>query len=109
MGPSADLSILLDEWARGDVGALDRLTNHVYPDLHSIASNQLRHRYTPGLLQTTALVNELFVKLLAHTPRKLESRAHFFALCARLIRHALVDSCRESAAVKRGGVLQRVP
>jgi RNA polymerase sigma factor (TIGR02999 family) len=108
MTEPADITVLLDEWARGDTGALERLTPLVYADLHAIAHSSLR-RGQPGLLQTTALVNELFVKLIAKTPRKIESRRHFFALCARVIRQALVDHYRQNVAGKRGGSRQRVP
>ncbi len=109
MAQANELTVLLEEWARGQEGALDRLTELVYPKVHAIASGQLRSGLPSGLLQTTALVNELFLKLLAHAPPKLDSRAHFFALCARLIRQALVDHYRTNTAGKRGGTLLRVP
>ncbi len=109
MDQSANLTLLLDQWVRGESSALDRLTAVVYPELHSIARGLARRGNIPGEMQTTALVNELFLKLLSRTPRKIESRAHFFALCARLIRQAMVDHYRENAAAKRGGILKRVP
>ncbi len=109
MDSATELTVLLEEWSRGEPGALDRLTPLVYPDVHAIAKGYLRRGARTGMLQTTALVNELFLKLLAHAPQKLESRRHFFALCARMIRHALVDDCRQNLAAKRGGALQRVP
>ncbi len=101
--------MLLDEWVRGDQNALDRLTPLVYPQLHSLASALLRRGGRPDSLETTVLVNELFLKLLARRPAKLESRRHFYALSAKMIRHALIDHCRQNLASKRGGHAQRVP
>lgn len=109
MSEPADLTVLLDEWARGAPNALERLTPLVYPQLQTIARGYLRRGGYPDLLQTSDVVNELFVKLLSRTPQKLESRRHFYALCARMIRYSLVDHCRENLAEKRGGEFHRVP
>lgn len=109
MSERADLTVLLEEWSRGDAAALEALTPLVYPELQSIARAFLRRGGQWGLLQTTDVVNDLFLKLLAQAPRKLESRRHFFALCARMMRHALVDYCRANLAEKRGGAMNRVP
>jgi RNA polymerase sigma factor (TIGR02999 family) len=109
MDERADLTLLLDEWSRGDAAALDTLTPLVYPKIQSIAHAFLRRGGRWGLLQTTDVVNDLFLKLLAQAPQKINSRKHFFALCARMIRHALVDHCRANLAGKRGGSAYRVP
>lgn len=109
MDHPANLTLLLDQWIRGESAALDRLTAIVHPELHSIARGQMRRRNASSLMQTTALVNELFLKLLTHTPPRLEDRAHFFALSSRLIRQALAGQYRQNAAAKRGGIMHRVP
>jgi RNA polymerase sigma factor (TIGR02999 family) len=105
----ADLTVLLHEWVRGTPGALEQLLPLVYPDLHSLASAFLRRGASPVTLQTTAVVNELFIKLLSSRPRQLENRRHFYVLAARVIRLSLIDYYREQSAARRGGTLQRVP
>jgi RNA polymerase sigma factor (TIGR02999 family) len=103
------ITVLLDNWARGDTAALERLVPLVYPNLQKLASAYLRRSARSVTLQTTAVINELFVKLLAGPPQRLASRRHFYALAARLIRVALVDHYRQSQTEKRGGVRRRVP
>jgi RNA polymerase sigma factor (TIGR02999 family) len=98
----------LDEWGRGDRSALDRLAPLVYPHLRSLASAQLRGNRALTL-QTTSVVNELFLKLLARCPTPVESRQHFYALSARMIRYLLVDHYREVRSEKRGGERARIP
>lgn len=108
MAPDQDLTRLLEDWGRGDRTALDRLAPLVYPQLRSLASAQLRgHRAMT--LQTTSVVNELFLKLLARCPTPVESRRHFYALAARMIRYVLVDHYRQMRSEKHGGELARVP
>ena len=103
------MTVLLNSWVNGDAGALERLLPLVYPDLHGLAKAYLRRGARPVTLQTTAVVNDLFVKLLVNPPKKLDSRRHFYVLAARVIRMALVDHYRESIAEKRGGERGRVP
>jgi RNA polymerase sigma factor (TIGR02999 family) len=105
----ADLTLILEQWASGDQNALDRLAPLVYPRLHQLASSALSRGLRADTLQTTAVVNELFLRLLARRPPRLESRAHFYALAAKIIRMALVDHYRTSQADKRGGARDRVP
>lgn len=105
----ADLTVLLNEWVQGTPGALERLLPLVYPDLHTLASAFLRRGASPVTLQTTAVVNELFIKLLSNRPKQLESRRHFYVLAARVIRLSLIDHYRERRAARRGGDMQRVP
>ena len=105
----ADITVLLQEWVRGRPEALEQLLPHVYPELHSLASAYLRRGATPITLQTTAVVNDLFIKLLSSRPRHLENRRHFYVLAARVIRMSLVDHHRERKAASRGGQHQRVP
>jgi RNA polymerase sigma factor (TIGR02999 family) len=105
----ADVTLLLNDWVSGEASALDRLMPMLYPELHSLASAYLRRGGSPLTLQTTAVVNELFVKLLTNRPRRLDSRKHFYVLAARIMRAALVDHYRQSRAEKRGGTRHRVP
>ena len=102
------LTDLLNDWASGDATALDRLLPLVYPELQALARAYLRRQASPVTLQTTAVVNELFVKLLAKPPKRLDSRRHFYVLAARVIRMALVDHYRQSRAEKRAGSQHRV-
>ena len=92
-----DLTVLLDDWVRGKPGALEQLLPHVYPDLHAIARGCLRRGARPITLQTTAVVNDLFVKLLTDRPKRLESRRHFFVLAAKVIRLSLGCTAEETA------------
>lgn len=103
MSSDADVTLILEDWARGDRTALDRLLPHVYPELHQLASAHLRHAGRSVTLQTTAVVNDLFLKLLARRPGKLENRRHFYVLASRIIRRALVDHYRRNSAEKRAG------
>jgi RNA polymerase sigma factor (TIGR02999 family) len=104
-----DVTVILEAWAQGDASALDRLTPLVYPQLHGLARAYLRRGARALTLQTTAVVNELFIRLLASKPARLENRRHFYILAARIIRMALVDHYRQRAAEKRGGGRERVP
>jgi RNA polymerase sigma factor (TIGR02999 family) len=108
-GSNTDLTVLLDDWVRGKAGALEHLLPHVYPELHALARASLRRGARPVTLQTTAVVNDLFVKLLTSRPKRIENRRHFYVLAARVIRMSLVDHYRETMAERRGGQRQRVP
>lgn len=109
MQPDSELTLILNDWANGDTSAIQRILPLVYPDLHTLSSALLhRGRGGDGTLQTTAVVNELFLKLLAHRPPQLESRKHFYVLASKIIRAALVDYYRQHHALKRGGTLTRV-
>lgn len=105
----ADITVLLDEWGRGDRTALDRLAPAVYPDLRRLAASFLRREVNAQTLQATALVNELFLKLMARREPRFENRKHFYALSARLMRMALIDHARKTKAGKRGGDERPVP
>lgn len=106
---AVDITSILDDWGRGDRTALERLAPLVYPQLRELASAFLRRERSGHTLQATALVNELFLKLLARREARFENRRHFFALAAQLMRMALIDHARSVRADKRGGRLQRVP
>lgn len=104
-----DVTVILEAWARGEAGALERLMPLVYPHLRALARSGLRRGGRPLTLQTTAVVNELFVRLLSRQPARLESRRHFFVLASRMIRTALVDHYRQTQADKRGAAWARIP
>ncbi len=102
--PPADVTHLLIAWRHGDHDALERLLPLVYSELHLIAHARMRAE-SPGdhTLQTTALVNEVFVRLLDGARVDWADRAHFYAICARLMRRILIDQARERLSLKRGG------
>jgi RNA polymerase sigma-70 factor (ECF subfamily) len=94
---------LLLAWGNGDEGARDRLVALVYEDLRRRAGAYLRRERSDHLLQPTALVNEVYLRLVDHKSVRWENRAQFFGLAARLMRHILVDHARARGAQKRGG------
>jgi RNA polymerase sigma-70 factor, ECF subfamily len=100
---SAEITDLLKAWGRGDSAALDRLTPLVYERLRRMAHGYMRHERPGHTLQATALVNEAFLRLVDARDLEWADRAHFFAMCARVMRRILVDAARSRAAVKRGG------
>ena len=104
-----DITILLEEWGRGDKSALDRLAPLVYPQLREIAGAYLRRERGGHTLQATALVSELFLKLMTRREPHFESRHHFYSLTAKLMRMALIDHARVATAGKRGGAVFPVP
>ena len=100
--PAADVTGLLLAWRAGDQGALDRLLPVVYSELRTLAHGRMRAE-SPGLatLQTTALINEAYVRLVDGAQVAWQNRTHFYAVCARLMRRILVDHARARRAGKR--------
>jgi RNA polymerase sigma factor (TIGR02999 family) len=101
--PTADVTAMLLEWAQGDRAMLDRLIPLVYDELRRVARARLRNEPAGLTLQTTSLVHEAYVRLVHLDRMTIESRTHFFAMSARLMRQILVDHARRSRAEKRGG------
>jgi RNA polymerase sigma factor (TIGR02999 family) len=93
---------LLKAWGQGDEKALEKLTPHVYRDLHRAAKKCMDAEYRRHSLQTTALINELYLRLSNLQKIDWKSRAHFFALCARQMRRILIDLARARRSHKRG-------
>jgi len=107
--PSASPTDLLVAWGHGDRDACDRLMPLVYDELRRLAGQYMRSEPVGHTLQATALVNEVYLRLVDVERIQLEGRAHFFALAARMMRRVLVDSARARGNDKRGGRLRRVP
>ena len=100
---------LLLEWRSGDESALERLIPLVYGELRKLARQCLRHERDGHTVQTTALVNEAYLRLVHSNRVQWRDRAHFFAITAQLMRRVLVDEARKRRYQKRGGGLTRVP
>lgn len=104
----ADATVLLRRWSDGDTDALDALLPLVYADLRGIARRELHGHRGHDTLQPTALVNDVFLRLLgSEQPQKLTSRAHLFNTAARIMRQLLVDRARRAASEKHGGAWKR--
>src|ERR1700730_18663192 len=102
-----DISTLLRAWSDGDQSALERLTPIVYDELHSLARRYMKRERPGHSLQTTALVNEAYMRLVDYKRMQWQNRAHFFAVSAQVMRGILVDHAR-SNNVKRGAGVQHV-
>ena len=100
--PSPQITELLQKWQGGDREALDQLIPLVYDELHVIAGRHLARERRDGTLQTTALVNEAYLKLVDQRRVDWQNRAHFFAIAARLMRRILLDDARRRHREKRG-------
>jgi RNA polymerase sigma-70 factor (ECF subfamily) len=99
---------LLRQWRSGDKEALDKLTPLIYEELHRLAHQYIARERAGHTLQTTALVNEAYLRLVEQSEVDWESRAHFFAVSAQVMRHILVDYARLHTAAKRGGEFQKI-
>lgn len=108
MTPTRSVTALLTDWSRGDASALDRLVPLVYAELRRIAARQLRGERPNHTLQPTALVNEVYLRLVDMRRVSWTDRAHFFALAARSMRRILVDRARARSSAKRGGFARTV-
>ena len=105
---SPDLTLLLNRMGQGDREAADRAAELVYEELHRIASRQIRPERPGHLLQTTALINEAYVRLAGSGPLEFRNRGHFFSIASRQMRRILVDYARAENAAIRGGGATRV-
>jgi RNA polymerase sigma factor (TIGR02999 family) len=100
---------LLSEWGAGDQTAFDRLLPIVYEELRRLASHYMRAERADHLLQTTALVHEAYLRLVDSKETSYETRGHFLAVAAQVMRHVLVDYARARHRAKRGGGAPAVP
>jgi RNA polymerase sigma-70 factor (ECF subfamily) len=103
-----NLTGLLLEWREGDKAALDRLTPLVYDELRRIAHRYVQRERDGHTLQTTALVNEAYLRLAGQQKVDWQNRAHFFAVTAQVMRHILIDHARRRSYAKHGGDARQV-
>ena len=103
---AGEVTRLLQGWREGDPEAFERLIPVVYDQLHRIALGLMRRERSDHTLQATALLNELYVRLLNQRKVSWEARGHFFTFTARLMRNILVDHARTRNAQRRGGAEQ---
>src|SRR5574341_625304 len=108
MDSSPKVTQLLIAWSDGDESALEQLAPLVQAELKRIARHYLQAEQPGHLLQTTALVNEVWLRLIDWRQVNWQNRAHFFSVAAQLMRRVLVDEARERQALKRGGEALRV-
>jgi RNA polymerase sigma factor (TIGR02999 family) len=100
---------LLRAWGRGEASALDRLVPLVHDELRQLARRYMRRERADHTLQTTALVNEAYLRMIGAGQVDWQGRAHFFAIAARVMRRILVDSARRRRAPQRGGAVSHMP
>jgi RNA polymerase sigma factor (TIGR02999 family) len=105
---SREVTQLLMDWSNGNQSALDKLMPLVDRELHRLAHHYMRKENAGHTLQTTALVNEAYLKLVDQKHVHWKNRAHFFALSAQLMRRILVDHARSRLYAKRGGGAHRI-
>lgn len=107
-GPSAEITTLLKAWSTGDEAALSQLAERVYPELRLMARRHLKNEAQGNTLQATALVHEVYLRLVDVTKVEWRQRAQFFAMAAQMMRRILVDAARARGAHKRGGSARKV-
>ena len=101
--PPQEVTQLLAAWRDGDQQALDKLMPLVYDELRRIASRYMKREHPGHTLQTTALVNEAYLRMVGQQNVNWQNRAHFFGVAASVMRHLLVDRARANGRVRRGG------
>jgi len=107
--PTPEITTLLQAWSGGDEAALEQLVPLVEPELRRAARQLLLGKRSDPILETTALINELYIRLIDGNRCGWNNRAHFFAACAKTMRCILVDQARSRLAAKRGGELEHLP
>src|SRR5215470_3294234 len=104
-----EVTLLLKAWSTGDESAREKLVPLVYRELHLMADRYMAGERSGHTLQTTALVNEVYLRLVDTCEMDWKNRAHFFAICAQLMRHILTDFARSRRSIKRGGGAAAIP
>jgi RNA polymerase sigma factor (TIGR02999 family) len=102
-GSSTAITTLLKAWSSGDEAALGGLAERVYPELRRMARRYMKNSDPGNTLQATALVHEVYLRLVDVTKVELRERAQFFAMASQIMRRILVDAARARGALKRGG------
>jgi len=101
--PASEITELLFDWSNGDQSALEKLLPLVEKELHRLAHSYMKRENPNHLLQTTALVNEAYLKLIDQRNTRWQSRAHFFGIAAQIMRRILLNYARDQRRQKRGG------
>ena len=104
-----EITQLLLSWSKGDQAALDQLIPLVYPELRKLARRYMGRESPEHTLQTSALINEAYLRLVDQQAAEWQDRAHFFAVAAQVMRHILVDHARTRNYAKRGGGAPKLP
>ncbi len=104
-----EITLLLARWKEGDSSAFERLMPLVYPHLREVAAAYIRRERNPDVLQATALVHDLYLRLLQQKKAVGEDSRHFYTFAAKVMRMMLIDHARESQTQIRGGGQERVP
>lgn len=104
-----EITQLLLSWSKGDQAALEQLIPLVYPELKRLARRYMLRENPGHTLQTSALINEAYLRLVDRQSAEWQDRAHFFAVAAQIMRHILVDHARKYRYEKRGGGKRHVP
>ena len=105
---SAEITNLLQAWSGGDETALERLAQQVYPELRHMARRYMKNEQQGNSLQATALVHEVYLRLVDVTKVEWRARAQFFAIASQMMRRILVDAARARGSQKRGGMADKV-
>ena len=106
---NGEITLLLARWKEGDLLAFEQMMPLVYPHLRQVAAAYIRRERNPDVLQPTALVHELYLRLLQQKRAVGEDRSHFYTFAAKVMRRMLIDQARESQTPIRGGGPERVP
>ena len=104
-----EITLLLGKWNDGETSAFEELMPLVYPHLREVAAAYVRRERNPDVLQATALVHELYLRLLNQRKAAWEDRRHFYTFSAKVMRMILIDHARQGQSQIRGGNLERVP
>jgi RNA polymerase sigma-70 factor (ECF subfamily) len=104
-----EITQLLVNWSQGNQAALDQLIPMVYPELRRLARRYMGQENSHHTLQTSALINEAYLRLVKHQSTEWQDRAHFFAAAAQVMRRILVDHARRNRYAKRGAGAEHVP
>jgi RNA polymerase sigma factor (TIGR02999 family) len=105
---SAEITNLLKAWGSGDEAALSRLAEHVYPELRRMARRYMKNEGKGNTLQATAIVHEVYLRLVVVANVEWHARAQFYAMAAQMMRRILVDAARARGSHKRGGLAAKV-
>jgi RNA polymerase sigma factor (TIGR02999 family) len=105
---SAEITNLLKAWGSGDKAALGQLAEHVYPEFRRMAHRYMKNESQGNTLQATAIIHEVYLRLLEVTNVEWHARAQFFAMAAQMMRRILVDAARARGSHKRGGIAPKV-